>query len=164
MYSTNQKLPNPYVAYIIRIHMANIQCPHCDRDIVIESGDYGKFDCPYCDKVFDYSANGKYAKPTARTVVFIVLALISSCVTTLFLFSDSSGNSQSTDEDDGWDGSWEGIQDIGGNIELDGVGDSIIFLIRIICSACMGLLTLFFIITAVRRYSEDVALHNSELL
>lgn len=144
--------------------MANIQCPHCDRDIVIESEDYGKFDCPYCNKDFDYSASGKYAKPTARTVVFIVLALISSCVTALFLFSDSSGNSQSTEEDDGWDGTWEGIQDIGGNIELNGVGDSITFLIKIICSACMGLLTLIFIITAVRRYSEDVALHKSELV
>ena len=32
--------------------MAEIQCPHCDKNIELEDGLSGIFDCPYCHNEF----------------------------------------------------------------------------------------------------------------
>lgn len=32
--------------------MAEIQCPHCDKNIELEDGLSGMFDCPYCHNEF----------------------------------------------------------------------------------------------------------------
>jgi len=32
--------------------MAEIQCPHCDKNIELEDGLSGLFDCPYCHNEF----------------------------------------------------------------------------------------------------------------
>ena len=32
--------------------MAEIQCPHCDKNIELEDGLSGMFDCPYCHNKF----------------------------------------------------------------------------------------------------------------
>lgn len=167
--------------------MANIQCPHCDKEIAIESGDYGTFDCPYCQSEFNYSAVGKYAKPTAMTVFFVVLALISASLTALVLFPDSSSNSDSSassqkddpckDSEDpdckspgGNDGgaTWgDTVEDIGIGIGVgigEGLGAAFGIFVKTVCASCGGLLTLLFSIKASRRYSEDVELHKSQLL
>lgn len=167
--------------------MAKIQCPHCDKEIAIESGDYGTFDCPYCQSEFNYSAVGKYPKPTAMTVIFVILALISASFTALVLFSDSSSNSDSSassQKDDpckdsenpdckspgGNDGgaTWgDTIEDIGIGIGVgigEGIGAAFGIIMTIVCASCGGLLTLLFSITASRRYSADVELHKSQLL
>ena len=167
--------------------MANIQCPHCDREIAIESGDYGTFDCPYCQSEFNYSAVGKYAKPTAMTVFFVVLALISASLTALVLFPDSSSNSDSSassQKDDpckdsenpdckspgGNNGgaTWgDTVEDVVTGIGIgigEGLGAAFGTFVTIVCASCGGLLTLLFSLKASRRYSEDVELHKSQLL
>jgi len=37
--------------------MAVIQCPHCGKDIELEDGVSGLFDCPYCDNEFPFGTN-----------------------------------------------------------------------------------------------------------
>ena len=32
--------------------MVEIQCPHCDKNIELEDGISGMFDCPYCQNEF----------------------------------------------------------------------------------------------------------------
>ena len=34
--------------------MAIIQCPHCEKDIELEAGSSGLFDCPYCEEQFSW--------------------------------------------------------------------------------------------------------------
>ena len=34
--------------------MVVIQCPHCYKDVELESGVSGLFDCPYCNNEFEY--------------------------------------------------------------------------------------------------------------
>ena len=34
--------------------MVVIQCPHCYKDVELENGVSGLFDCPYCDNEFEY--------------------------------------------------------------------------------------------------------------
>ena len=167
--------------------MAKIQCPHCDKEIAIESGDYGTFDCPYCQSEFNYSAVGKYPKPTAMTVIFVILALISASFTALVLFSDSSSNSDSSASSkkddpckdsenpdckspDGNNGgaTWgDTVEDIATGIGVgigEGLGAAFGTFVTIVCTSCGGLLTLLFSVKASRRYSEDVELHKSQLL
>ena len=35
--------------------MIEIQCPHCGKDVELEDGASGLFDCPYCSEVFEYT-------------------------------------------------------------------------------------------------------------
>ena len=35
--------------------MVEIVCPHCEEDIVLEDGDFGTFECPYCNGEFDWN-------------------------------------------------------------------------------------------------------------
>ena len=32
--------------------MVEIQCPHCEKNIELETGHSGMFDCPYCNNEF----------------------------------------------------------------------------------------------------------------
>ena len=41
--------------------MAEIQCPHCDKNIELEDGLSGIFDCPYCHNEFIWG-NDKQTK------------------------------------------------------------------------------------------------------
>ena len=34
--------------------MVVIQCPHCYKDVELEDGVSGLFDCPYCNNEFEY--------------------------------------------------------------------------------------------------------------
>ena len=34
--------------------MAIVQCPHCEKDIELENGVAGQFDCPYCEQEFTW--------------------------------------------------------------------------------------------------------------
>jgi hypothetical protein len=34
--------------------MAIIQCPHCEKDIELDAGSAGLFDCPYCEQQFSW--------------------------------------------------------------------------------------------------------------
>tara|TARA_B110000467_G_C18334402_1_gene496175 strand:+ start:3169 stop:3558 length:390 start_codon:yes stop_codon:yes gene_type:complete len=34
--------------------MVTIQCPHCEKDIELEDGLIGLFDCPYCEQQFSW--------------------------------------------------------------------------------------------------------------
>ena len=36
------------------LFMVVIQCPHCGKDVELEDGASGLFDCPYCSEVFEY--------------------------------------------------------------------------------------------------------------
>ena len=38
--------------------MVEIQCPHCEEDVELEDGEFGLFDCPYCDDEFEYAKSG----------------------------------------------------------------------------------------------------------
>ena len=42
--------------------MVEIQCPHCGKDIELEDGISGMFDCPYCHNEFIWG-NEKKTKP-----------------------------------------------------------------------------------------------------
>jgi len=35
--------------------VVEIVCPHCEEDIVLEDGDFGTFECPYCNGEFDWN-------------------------------------------------------------------------------------------------------------
>jgi predicted RNA-binding Zn-ribbon protein involved in translation (DUF1610 family) len=37
--------------------MVEIQCPHCEKDIELEDGLSGMFDCPYCNNEFVWEDN-----------------------------------------------------------------------------------------------------------
>jgi predicted RNA-binding Zn-ribbon protein involved in translation (DUF1610 family) len=39
--------------------MVEIQCPHCEKDIELEDGLSGMFDCPYCNNEFIWENNKK---------------------------------------------------------------------------------------------------------
>ena len=39
--------------------MVEIQCPHCDKNIELEDGISGMFDCPYCQNEFTWGNEGK---------------------------------------------------------------------------------------------------------
>jgi predicted RNA-binding Zn-ribbon protein involved in translation (DUF1610 family) len=39
--------------------MVEIQCPHCEKDIELEDGLSGMFDCPYCNNGFIWENNKK---------------------------------------------------------------------------------------------------------
>ena len=41
--------------------MVEIQCPHCDKNIELEDGISGMFDCPYCHNEFTWG-NEKQTK------------------------------------------------------------------------------------------------------
>jgi hypothetical protein len=45
---------NTYPTAVSRTHMAEIQCPHCERDIELEPGVFGLFGCPHCDEEFSW--------------------------------------------------------------------------------------------------------------
>jgi len=52
---------NPYVRAIINRTVVEIQCPHCECDIELESGVSGTFDCPHCDEEFSWSGASKWS-------------------------------------------------------------------------------------------------------
>ena len=39
--------------------MVEIQCPHCDKNIELEDGISGMFDCPHCHNEFIWRNEGK---------------------------------------------------------------------------------------------------------
>ena len=45
--------------------MVEIQCPHCGKNIELEDGIYGMFDCPYCHNEFIWG-NEEKAKPISN--------------------------------------------------------------------------------------------------
>ena len=35
--------------------MVEIQCPHCEADVLLDDGADGLFDCPYCEEEFEWN-------------------------------------------------------------------------------------------------------------
>ena len=166
--------------------MPTIQCPHCDEEVSLDPGQHGLFDCPHCDEEFEWkndstAAPSTIAPPTTMTVVFVILALISGFVTLSLVLpssgdSDSSSESddpcatsqnpdcQSPSESDAW--VWDSlIEDITiGLIEgiFEGVVTAVGFSVWAMATLCCGSMAVIFSLLAVRRYSKDRVLFNSE--
>jgi|GEM_PF-1098315 len=45
-----------YASVMDRPNMVTIQCPHCEKDIGLEDGLVGLFDCPYCSERFSWNS------------------------------------------------------------------------------------------------------------
>jgi hypothetical protein len=177
--------PNIYRTTSTRIIMPTIQCPHCDDEIALDEGSSGLFDCPHCDKEFEWKTNS-IAPPTTMTVVFVILALISGLATMSLILPSSDSASdvasdsydpcymsenpdcQSPEENGGTGGgiTWDSlIEDMTiGLIEgiFEGVVSAIGFSVWVFASLCCGSMTIIFSLLALRGYSKDRVLFNSE--
>jgi len=162
--------------------MPTIQCPHCDDEIALDEGQHGLFDCPHCDKEFEWNTNS-IAPPTTMTVVFVILALISGFVTLSLVLPSSADSDSSSESNDpcymsenpdcksqgdyedssrSWfnlfDGIFEGIVEAIFGTAIIAIGISL----WVMATLCCGSMTIIFSIMAVRRYSADRVLYNSE--
>mgnify|MGYP001206066216 CR=1 FL=1 len=57
--------------------MAVIQCPHCGKNVELEDGSSGLFDCPYCKNEFEFEGEAKTITISLRPgkVVITLLSL-----------------------------------------------------------------------------------------
>ena len=57
--------------------MAVIQCPHCGKNVELEDGSSGLFDCPYCKNEFEFEGEQKTITISLRPgkVVITLLSL-----------------------------------------------------------------------------------------
>tara|TARA_B110000196_G_C21003725_1_gene594265 strand:+ start:85 stop:480 length:396 start_codon:yes stop_codon:yes gene_type:complete len=57
--------------------MAVIQCPHCGKNVELEDGSLGLFDCPYCKNEFEFEGEAKTITISLRPgkVVITLLSL-----------------------------------------------------------------------------------------
>ena len=57
--------------------MAVIQCPHCGKNVELEDGSSGLFDCPYCKNEFEFEGEPKIITISLRPgkVVITLLSL-----------------------------------------------------------------------------------------
>ena len=63
--------------------MVEIQCPHCDKNIELEDGISGMFDCPYCHNEFIWGMRNKPNKFQISTSIITNL-----CPLDLRLYSE----------------------------------------------------------------------------
>ena len=78
--------------------MVEIQCPHCEKDIELEDGLYGAFDCPYCNNEFVWEDNengeqtanyqiGKFEPmPLGFKIVFLIIPVLAIVIIIISLF------------------------------------------------------------------------------
>ena len=50
---------NTYSLPVTGVIVSTIQCPHCQKDIELEDGSFGLFNCPYCDEEFSWDSDSK---------------------------------------------------------------------------------------------------------
>ena len=170
--------------------MPTIQCPHCDDEIILDAGQHGLFDCPHCDKEFEWD-NNSIAPPTTMTVVFIMFALFSAFSTLSLALPSSADSDADSDvasdtydpcatsqnpdceapkenrgpgESDTWflDGLFEDLA-IG---LIEGIFEAVVpavgFSVWAMATLCCGSMTVIFSLLALRGYSKDRVLFNSE--
>ena len=73
----NWKLLKPYSNAVTGSGMAVIQCPHCGKNVELEDGAPGLFDCPYCKNEFEFEGEAKTITISLRPgeVVITLLSL-----------------------------------------------------------------------------------------
>ncbi|RJV00886.1 MAG: hypothetical protein DWC06_04250 [Candidatus Poseidoniales archaeon] len=77
-------LLKPYSFVITRTNMVELQCPHCEKDIELDQGAFGLFDCPYCKEEFSWrspstKAADNFVKWGSRLgLATFILAIISA--------------------------------------------------------------------------------------
>lgn len=49
-----EKRLKPYSLEKKRLDMVEIECPHCEQGIQLDSGDFGTFECPFCQGEFEW--------------------------------------------------------------------------------------------------------------
>ena len=56
--------------------MAVIQCPHCGKNVELEDGSSGLFDCPYCKKEFEFEGEAKTITVTIEETGKVAITLL----------------------------------------------------------------------------------------
>ncbi len=98
--------------------MVEVQCPHCSKNVELEHGDSGVFNCPYCDGEFEYESphlgrdvlEGEYSlNTTSKTGLVLLIVSLVALLGGLALFNGAYGdfNDTSTECDEPiWVDNW----------------------------------------------------------
>ncbi len=65
------KLLKSYRITIFGITMVVIQCPHCGKNVELEDGASGLFDCPQCEQDFSYGNDDTALPPFRHSQLFM---------------------------------------------------------------------------------------------
>ena len=66
------KLLKPYANAMTGSTMVVIQCPQCEKDIELEDGASGLFDCPYCGKDFTWDGDFQINDLKVKFIIFMI--------------------------------------------------------------------------------------------
>ena len=50
-------------------NMVEIECPHCEQGIQLDSGDFGTFECPFCQGEFEWNKRAKTMSDSNKRIL-----------------------------------------------------------------------------------------------
>ena len=122
--------------------MVKVECPHCEKDVLLDDRAHGLFDCPHCNNEF---SRGRSYRPSIAVTTLLAFSLVFALGAGLIYYGDSDVEVESEPcENCSWEESMaEGIgQGVGA-----GAGEAAIEWLSQQCLILSGVLLLVAIVT-----------------
>ena len=66
------------------MNMVEIKCPHCNKDIELDGGESGLFECPYCDEEFNWEEKKIMGSIKGKELLLRLLRIIAISAAIIF--------------------------------------------------------------------------------